>query len=89
MNLAPDVAVARATAMLASAKAKAVNSTRVLAYIVLHYGVHTARRVAEVLAQLACRALLKLQLASWCLQRPHGFQQQVGTFSPLMWNNVY
>ena len=73
--------MARANAFLVLARAKAVNSSRLLAYIVLRYGLHVARRIAEQLAQLVRRAVLRLQLAYQCLQRPQQFQQQVSRFS--------
>ena len=81
MTPAAELATAKANAFLALARAKAVSASRLLAYVVLRYGVRVARRIAEQLAQLIRRAVLRLQVAYQCLQRPQQFQQQVSTFS--------
>ena len=81
MTPTAELAIAKANAFLALARAKAVSASRLLAYVVLRYGVHVARRIAEQLVQLLRRAVLRLQLAYQCLQRPQQFQQQVNIFS--------
>ena len=73
-----EVTVARAAAILALTKAKAVHASRLLAFIVLRYGVNTARKLAAILAYVSRRVLLRLQPAYKRLQRPTNLQQQVG-----------
>ncbi len=70
--------MARAAAILALTKAKAVHASRLLAFIVLRYGVNTARKLAAILAYVSRRVLLRLQPAYKRLQRPTDLQQQVG-----------
>ena len=81
MTPTAELAIARANAFVAPARAKAVSASRLLAYVVLRYGVQVARRIAEQFSQFVRRAVLRLQMAYQCLQRPQQFQQQVSTFS--------
>ena len=81
MTPTAELAIAKANAFLALARAKAISASRLLAYVVLRYGVQVARQIAEQLAQLVRRAVLRLQMAQQCLQRPQQFRQQVSTCS--------
>ncbi|CAK0743843.1 hypothetical protein CVIRNUC_001501 [Coccomyxa viridis] len=77
MTPTAELAIARANAFVAPARAKAVSASRLLAYVVLRYGVQVARRIAEQFSKFVRRAVLRLQMAYQCLQRPQQFQQQV------------
>ncbi|CAL5219319.1 g1128 [Coccomyxa viridis] len=72
-----EVTVARAAAILALTKAKAVHASKLLAFIILRYGINTARKLAAILAIISRRVLLRLQPAYKRLQRPTDLQQQV------------
>lgn len=73
-----EVALAKAAALLTLARARAFSASKILVYVVLRYGVQAARKMAEMLSRSAHRALLRLQLAYHCLQRPQEIQHQVG-----------
>ena len=83
----PEATVARATTLLALIKAKAVHASRLLVYIVLHYGIDAARRMAELFARMSHRILLRLRPAYRCLQRPQDLQHQVGA-PPILLANI-
>ena len=73
-----EVTVARAAAILALTKAKALHASKLLAFIVLRYGVDAARKLARILAKISRIFLLRLEPAYQRLQRPINLQQQVG-----------
>ena len=65
--------------MFAMTKAKAVHGSKLLAFIVLRYGVDAARNLASFFARIFRRVLLSMQPAYQGFQRPTDLQQQVGT----------